>query len=245
MKEILNYKQSDLIFFDIECARIEDKLTPSTPLHNAWQTKARHNNELAEKMSREGQTIEVTADEFYNKKASLYSPFSRVVCICAGRIDDNDQLKLKTYSGTDERKLLEEFNNDLSRMTVARPDAILCGFMSIGFDVPTLLKRMIVHGIIPHGLIDQGSAKPWEIKGLDLGVVWRGSSFYPDGLAAVAACLGLPSPKTVMDGSEVSEYYYHKKDGLKQIEEYCKLDTLTTANVYRKFLQKSLIKIAI
>lgn len=244
MKTILNYKQSDLIFFDIETARIQDKLTPGTPLHDAWQHKARHNNEMAEKMSREGATVEVTADEFYEKKASLYSPFSRVVCICAGRIDETDQLKIKTYSGTDEKRLLEDFNNDLSRMTVARPDAVLAGFMSVGFDTPTLLKRMIVNGIVPHGLIDQGGAKPWEVKALDLGVIWRGNSFYPDSLASVAASLGLPSPKVVMDGSEVSEYYYHKKDGLQKIQEYCRLDTLTTANIYRRFAQKTLVKIA-
>jgi len=207
MKALIPYKQSDLIFFDLETARVEDKLTKGTPLYDAWQAKARHNNEMAEKMSRDGTTIEVTADEYYEKKASLYSPFSRIVCICAGRIDENDQLKLKTYSGRDEKKLLEEFNNDLSKMTVARPDAVLCGFMSVGFDTPTLLKRMIVNGITPHGLIDQGGAKPWELRALDLGVIWRGNSFYPDGLAGVAACLGLPSPKVVMDGSEVREYH--------------------------------------
>lgn len=244
MKILLNYKQSDLIFFDLETARIEDKLKPDTPLYDAWQHKARHNNEMAEKMSRDGTTIEVTADEYYEKKASLYSPFSRIVCICAGRINDADQLQLKTYSGSDEKKLLEDFNNDLSKMTVSRPEAVLAGFMSVGFDTPMLLKRMLVNGITPHGLIDQGDAKPWQVRALDLGVIWRGNAFYPDSLASVSACLGLPSPKINMDGSEVSNYYYHVKDGLKKIEEYCRLDTLTTANIYRRFCQKSLVKIA-
>lgn len=242
MRILNQYKESDLIFFDIETAKAEKKLTPGTPLYDAWKYKTRYQNEFAEKLSRSGTNVEVSLQEFFDEKSALYAPFGRIVCIVAGRIE-GDNLKVKAYTGEgDEKKLLEEFNNDLSKWTIARPNAVLAGFNSVGFDAPFIFKRMVVHGITAHDLIDSGGLKPWEVKALDLSQVWKGLSFYPDSLIAVAAALGLPSPKGAMDGSEVSEAFYAGK--INEIAAYCKLDVLTTANIYRRFVQKSLVKFA-
>jgi predicted PolB exonuclease-like 3'-5' exonuclease len=83
--------------------------------------------------------------------------------------------------------------------------------------------------------------KPWDIKTIDLSALWKGTSFYPDSLLAVASALGLPSPKQGMDGSEVSEAYYAGK--IDEIAEYCTLDVLTTANIFRKFLNRPILKL--
>jgi len=238
MKILLNYKSSDLIFFDIETARVVEKLIPGTPLHSAWQYKARYQNEMKEKLSRDGSDPEVALEEFFEEKSPLYAPFARIACIVVGRID-GENLKVKTYAG-EEDQLLTNFMTDLSMFTTARPGAALCGFNNIGFDQPMITKRSMVNNVQLHPLLDTAHLKPWEINALDLSTLWKGASFYPDSLVAVATALGLPSPKTGMDGAKVSEAFYAGK--IDEIVEYCKADVLTTANIYRRFSQKSLLK---
>lgn len=240
MKALLNYKTSDLLFFDVETARTVDKLVPGTPLYDAFQYKARYQNEMKEKLSRNGSDPEVSLEEFFKEKAALYATFGRIVAIVVGRID-GEQLKTKKYVG-EEKKLLESFNNDLSQFTVARPAAALAGYNSIGFDLPFINKRMIVQDIQPPDLLDNGDKKPWEIRTLDLAKLWQGTSFYPDSLMAVCAALGIPSSKGNMNGSEVSDAFYAGR--ITEIADYCEQDVLATANLFQRFSRKKLLTLA-
>jgi hypothetical protein len=122
----------------------------------------------------------------------------------------------------------------------SKPNALLGGYASIGFDAPFIMKRMLVHGIRPHRLLDSSGLKPWEIRALDLKDTWKGTSFYPDSLSAVAVALGLPSPKINLDGAEVSKAFFEGR--IDEIVEYCTGDVLTTANIYRKFVSKPILK---
>jgi hypothetical protein len=234
MKYLEQYAEEDIIFFDIETARAVDTLDSGSPMHEAWLYKTRYGNELSRKTGEE-----VTPEAFFIEKAALYAPFAKIACIVAGRIVDGTRLSVKAYDGEgDETALLKQFSSDLGKMV--KPGTILCGFNNIGFDQPFVTKRMIVNGITPPPLFDTAHLKPWEIKCLDLSMLWKGTSFYQDSLLAVSMALGLPSPKQGMDGSEVSNAYYRKE--YKQINEYCIQDVLTTANVYRKFKNKPLLK---
>lgn len=233
MKFLQQYNERDIIFFDVETVRCVEKLTPESSMYDAWIYKSRYNNELSRKT---GETM--TPEEFFEEKAPLYAPFAKIACIVAGRIVDDNQLSLKSYMG-EEVNLLHEFNEDLKKM--AKLSTALCGFNNIGFDQPFVAKRMLVNNIPLHAKLDNAHEKPWNINDIDLSKLWQGTSFYPDSLLAVSAALGLPSPKQGMDGSQVSEAYYKGKT--KEIAEYCTLDVLTTANIFRKFKGGSLLKL--
>lgn len=232
MRYLKQYNEKNIIFFDIETARCEKKLTPSSPMYDAWLYKARYGNEVNRKTG-----LEYSPEEFFAEKAALYAPFSIIACIVAGRITD-DGLSTKKYVG-DEATLLADFNVDLTK--ISNGMTVFCGFNNIGFDQPFIFKRMLVHGIIPHEMLDTAHLKPWDIKHIDLSALWKGTSFYPDSLVAVGSALGLPSPKTNMDGSEVSNAYYDGR--IEEIAEYCERDVLTTANIFRKFLNRPLLNI--
>ena len=235
MKVLDQYQESDIIFFDIETARAQDKLVAGSPMHEAWLYKTRYGNELSRKTGED-----VSPEDFFLEKAALYAPFARIVSIVLGRIVDGTRLSVKAYDGNgDEALLLSQVNSDLVKM--ATPSTVLCGFNNIGFDQPFVTKRMIVHGLKPHSLFDVAHLKPWEIRCIDLSLLWKGTSFYQDSLLAVSMALELPSPKQGMDGSEVSNAFYEKK--YAEINKYCTQDVLTTANVYRKFKNLPLVKL--
>lgn len=231
MKYLEQFNEQDLIFFDIETVRGQKELTKGTPMHDAWLYKARYSNEMSKKTGEE-----VTAEDYFKDKAALYAPFAKIVSIVAGRIVDFDMLSVKVYSG-EEKNLLQAFNDDLTK--VVKTTTAFCGFNNIGFDQPFVAKRMIVNSIKPHAILDTAHLKPWEVRVVDLSILWKGNSFYQDSMAAVAMALGIPSPKTEMDGSEVSNAFYDGK--IEQINKYCVNDVLTTANIFRKFKNKSLV----
>lgn len=226
MKQLDNLNENDLCFYDIETSRGVEVLEEGTPMYDAWKYKARYQNELNKKTGQE-----YTLEEYYYEKAPLYAPFGRIVTIVVGRIKDN-RIYLKTYASYNEKELLEEFNRDLQLVYNSNPNTKMVGFNSNGFDSPFILKRSVINGVKPAFPIDEGGAKPWELKALDLSKVWQGSAFYPDSLVAVATSLGLPSPKDALDGSQVSTAFYEKR--LPEIVTYCLKDVETTARVYRK-----------
>ena len=226
MKQLDNLNENDLCFYDIETSRGVEILEEGTPMYDAWKYKARYQNELNKKTGQE-----YTLEEYYYEKAPLYAPFGRIVTIVVGRIKDN-RIYLKTYASYEEKELLEEFNRDLQLVYNSNPNTKMVGFNSNGFDSPFILKRSVINGVRPASPIDEGGAKPWELRALDLSKVWQGSAFYPDSLVSVATSLGLPSPKDALDGSQVSTAFYEKR--LPEIVTYCLKDVETTARVYRK-----------
>lgn len=226
MKQLENLNESDLIFYDIETARVVDQLEENTPLYEAWKYKTRYSNELNKKTG-----LEFTAQEYFHEKAALYAPFLRVVTIVVGRIKDNI-LYLKAYASYDEKELLEEFNKDLQAVYNNNPKVRFVSFNGVGFDTPALEKRSIINAVKPATLLSEGHLEPWKVTQIDLSKVWKGNAFYPDSLVAVATALGLPSPKDTLDGSQVSQAFYNGK--LPEIVKYCLKDVESTARIFRK-----------
>lgn len=228
MKYLEQFNEQDLIFFDIETVRGQKELTKGTPMYDAWLYKARYSNEMLKKTGEE-----VTPETYFNDKAALYAPFAKIVSIVAGRIVDFDLLSVKVYSG-EEGQLLKSFNDDLTK--IVKTTTAFCGFNNIGFDQPFISKRMIVNGIKPHSILDTAHLKPWEVRVIDLSMLWKGNSFYQDSMNSIAMALGIPSPKIDIDGSEVSDAFYRGE--IDRINKYCINDVLTTANIFRKFKNK-------
>jgi uncharacterized protein YprB with RNaseH-like and TPR domain len=234
IRKLNDYKESDILFFDIETARITKNLKKGSPLEAAWLYKCRYDNELNRKTGKE-----FTPEEYFIDKAALYAPFAKVVAIVVGKIV-KDKLVTKKYSG-EESEMLAGFNTDIETALSKNSNTVFGGWANIGFDQPFLAQRMLVSGIRPNLLLDNAHLKPWEVKSLDLKEIWKGTAFHPASLISVAVALGLPSPKNNMDGSEVGEAYYEGK--IEEIVDYCEGDVLTTANIYRKFMGKDLISL--
>lgn len=228
-----NFKEEQILFYDIETVRVVDKLEPG-PLKDAWDYKCRNQNEIDKKTGEP-----VSNEEYFHEKAALYKPFGRIVCIVAGKID-GDKLRTKRYIG-EEKELLENFHSDLHKFYDAGKISYLGGFNIIKFDGPFVAMRSFSHGVIPHPLFDTAHLKPWEIQAVDLSELYKGTSFYPDSLVAVAASFGIPSPKADLDGSAVSDAFYAGE--IDKISNYCRGDVLASANIFRKFLRKPFVEL--
>lgn len=226
MKILRNLDLNNVVFIDIETAQIVPKLEKDTPLYDSWEYKMKHSKDIVEKG-------EKTYEQLFDEQAQLYPEFAKVICITIGKIQ-NEVLKLKSFYGDDEHKLLKEFNTTITNIVASNKNSTLCGHYIIGFDIPFIMTRSIINGIEPASLIDIAHLKPWEVTCIDTHNLWKGTSSRSASLINIAVALGLPSPKDTMFGYESSKVYYNEPDGLGRIERYCRKDVLTVANIVRK-----------
>ena len=228
MKALNKIKEGDLLAFDIETARSERVLQLDTPMYESWSYKQRG----------KGFTdLEVINN--YQTDASLFAEFSRVVSVVLGMIKDG-KIHTVIYDDLDEHKLLTNLNNHFNKLLSNNPRLILTGWNIKGFDMPFLFKRMIINGIEPSTIIDVALEKPWNLTALCLMELWKGSSFTNSSLLSVTTALNLPSPKESIIGSEVSEAFWNGR--IKEISEYCRRDTESVLNIYRKLTLQEPLK---
>ncbi len=60
-------------------------------------------------------------------------------------------------------------------------------------------------------------------------------------LKLLAACLGVPSPKDDIDGSQVGDVFW-KENNIERIATYCQKDVVTVANVILRFKNQALLE---
>ena len=230
MRTLKALNQNNLLFYDIETARVVKDLEPDTPLYNSWDYKVNKDGKLTQD--------EVIASFSY--EAGLYPEFAKVVSIVVGKIVDN-KIHLVTLDHDDEKDILEGFNNLLERNIKCN----LVGFVNIGFDSPFVFKRMLINGIQPHDKIDSSGLKPWEMTEVDLGKEWQCTSFARASLINIATAFGLPSPKDDISGADVGNVYWNEgRKGLDRISVYCRKDVVTTINIFRKMRLEEPLELA-
>jgi 3'-5' exonuclease len=233
MNALKNINLEDLIFLDIETARLEKELPLDSPMFDSW--KYSH--------GKDPNTTDLDLQASYKNMAALYAEFARIVCITVGRIKGH-VLKVTTYDDLDEKTLLSRFNSDLGIVMSSSSKTTLCGHAIKGFDAPFIFKRSLINGIFPHDSIDVSGKKPWEIDMLDTKELWQGSGFKASSLINIAVALGIPSPKSDISGADVGEVYFNEgPTGLLRIVKYCERDVLATANVMRKFKLEPLLEL--
>lgn len=230
MRVLSKLNQKDLLFFDIETAPVVKELELDTPLFDSWSYKVNKNGEMTNE--------EVISS--YSERAGLYPEFAKVVSIVVGKIVKG-KIFLITVDHDSEADILNEFNDIVERNLKCK----LVGFVSIAFDTPFIFKRMILNGIEPHDKLDYSDLKPWEVKDIDLAMVWKGTSFERASLINVATAFGLPSPKSDISGADVGRVYWEEgREGLKRISEYCGRDVVTTVNIMRKMIGQEPLELA-
>jgi len=173
----------------------------------------------------------------YFERSGIYAEFAKIVCISVGYFRTKDQViedfRTKSFYGHDEKVLLSEFTELLTKYFSDPGKDALCGHNLKEFDVPFICRRLLIHRLpFPNMLQIQGK-KPWETNHLfDTMEMWKfGDRKMYTSLDMLSHIFGVPSPKDDIDGSLVGRVYWEEKD-LDRIVKYCEKDVETTARVW-------------
>lgn len=230
MKIVKGISSEDVLTIDIETVRYKQKFSElSEAWKSAWSYKNKHEGET---LSEEELSVK------WEKTASLYAEFSKVCAISLVYLKDGI-LKCKSYSGTDEKKILIDFAKDLKAFYSTNKSYRILGHAVKYFDIPFLCKRYVAQRMDIPVELDESSAKPWEMRNIDTNEMWKsfgtgaGSS-----LQALCTLLGVPISKVDLVGDEVGKAYFNSE--LDRISKYCALDSIATFNVFRRFKSESI-----
>lgn len=218
-----------ILFLDIE----------TVPLYEAWEEVPEREQVLWEKKTAWQRKEDILAEDFYPNRAGIMAEFGKIICITVGMVE-GETLKLKSFAGHDEEKLLREFGEIFNSKRLQ--NIILCAHNGKEFDFPWIGRRFLINGMQPPSPFQLYGKKPWEIPHLDTMELWKFGDYKSFiSLELLAHLFGVPTPKDDIDGSMVSSIYYIEKD-LHRIIKYCEKDVLTLANVFRRMRQEDLLK---
>lgn len=219
-----------ILFIDIE----------TVPGSGAWEELSEPEQILWDKKTKFQRKDEISAEEFYSERAGIMAEFGKIICITIGMLEKNDTLKIKSFAGDDEKKILLEFGEIFNSPRLK--DVILCAHNGKEFDFPWIARRFLINGIMPPVPFQMFGKKPWEIPHIDTMELWKFGDYKSFvSLELLAHLFGIPTPKDDIDGSMVSSIYYIEKD-LQRIVDYCEKDVLTLANIFRRMRQEDLLK---
>lgn len=220
-----------VLFLDIE----------TVPQYEFWENLSEEEQRLWEKKTTWQRKEDTSAEEFYTQKAGIVAEFGKIICISIGMIEKNDTLRIKSFSGDNEKELLEEFGVIFNNQRLK--NVILCAHNGKEFDFPWIARRFLINGIQPPVPFQMFGKKPWEIPHLDTMELWKFGDYKSFiTLELMAHIFGVPTPKDDIDGSMVAEIYYKEKD-LPRIVKYCEKDVLTLANIFRRLRQEDILRI--
>ncbi len=219
---------SKVLFLDIETVpqqesydKLSDRIKP------LWDTKAGF---LARN--------EESPKELYNR-AGIYAEFGKIICISVGYIRD-DGIRLKSFAGDNEHKLLSDFSELLSQYYNS-PNQLLCAHNGKEFDFPYIARRMLINGIMLPEILNIAGKKPWEVRHLDTLELWKFGDYKNyTSLNLLTAIFDIPTPKDDIDGSMVASVYYQEKN-LDRITSYCEKDVVALIQLMRKYKNLELV----
>lgn len=237
MQQIL---PEDLIVIDIETAPVAPNFDA---LDATWQ-------QLWEEKIQYILPEEMTAVEFYPKRAGIMAEFARIVCISMAYFNKEQHLRLrvKSFYGFEEKEILQNFLTTINKIEAHNSRWCFAGHNIREFDIPFICRRLIInHFPIPRYL-DFQNMKPWETNIVDTFQYWRFGDYKNyTSLKLLAAAMGIPSPKDDIDGSMVGGLFWNgteeeRSANLERIATYCQKDVITTANIFLRFKNLSLLE---
>jgi 3'-5' exonuclease len=224
-----NINIGNVLFLDIETVpRWESFEKMPANFQKLWEQKTTQfaNKEL------------MTAEQIYDR-AGIYAEFGKIICISVGKIQQG-VLKIKSYYGDDEKKLLSDFS-DLLNKYFNKNEQLLCAHNGKEFDYPYIARRMVVNGIELPALLDSSGRKPWEIKLLDTLELWKFGDYKSyTSLALLCALFGIATSKDDIDGSDVARVYWREKN-LRRIVTYCQKDVIAIVQLFRRYQGEEMI----
>ncbi len=232
-------KIEDLIVIDIETA---SAATDYNKLDDNWK-------KLWEQKVSRILPENTSAAEFYLQRAGVMAEFSKIICISIGYFVREQQLKIriKSFYGDDEKKLLNEFLNTVNKIETFNSKWCFAGHNIKEFDIPFICRRLLVNNIRIPSYLNFQAMKPWETNIVDTFQYWRFGDYKNfTSLNLLAAAMGVPSSKIDIDGSMVGELYHNtdaeqRFKNMQRIVKYCQKDVVTTANIILRFKNISLV----
>ncbi|MGV4414731.1 ribonuclease H-like domain-containing protein [Chryseobacterium sp. T1] len=227
---IQNIPINKILFLDIE----------TVPQAEDWSHLDEQTQYLWDKKTKNQRKDDVTAEGFFVDRGGIMAEFGKIICISIGMLEKNNELKIKSFYGDNEKDLLLEFCEIFN--TPRLRDVILCAHNGKEFDFPYIARRLLINGIQPPVIFQMFGKKPWEIPHLDTLELWKFGDWKSfASLELLAHIFDVPTPKDDIDGSQVASVYYQDKD-LLRIVKYCEKDVLTLCNVFRRMRQEDIIK---
>ncbi|MES2429567.1 MAG: ribonuclease H-like domain-containing protein [Bacteroidota bacterium] len=229
-----NISLSNLLLIDIETVSQQPAFSD---LSKDWQLLWEEKNT---RTLPEGLSIA----DYYPQRAGVMAEFAKIVCISIGyfkKENDHWELRIKSFYGDDEKKLLEDFILTLQQMELNNKRWCFTGHNIKEFDIPFICRRLLINSLIIPSFLDFQNMKPWETNMIDTFQYWRFGDYKNyTSLKLLAASLNVPSPKDDIDGSMVGEVYW-KENGLQRIVIYCQKDVVTVANIILRFKNMTLL----
>jgi len=228
MLEKLNIE--NILFLDIETVPMfsEYQEQPES-LKNLWNKKAEYLKRKEED----------TAETLY-ERAGIYAEFGKIICISVG-FCRNNEFRLKSFYGDNEKELLQEFTSLLNKYYNPR-EHLLCGHNAKEFDFPYISRRILINGLSIPEILNTAGKKPWEVNHLDTMDLWRFGDYKSyTSLELLTTIFNIPTSKDDINGSDVARVYWKEKN-IERIAKYCEKDALNVAQLFLRFQGKPLIK---
>lgn len=230
-----NYKIDHILFLDVETVpQVYD--FKAVPERSKYLFNEKVKNQVNE---------DVTVEQLYRQRGGILAEFGKIICISVGyiqKLDDEYQLRLKSFYGDDEKKILEDFSALLNKSFKNEKEDVLCAHNGKEFDFPYLCRRMLVNGIKIPKILQIMGKKPWEINHIDTLEFWKfGDYKHYTSLELLTEIFGIPSPKDDIKGSDVARVYWEEND-LKRIAKYCQKDVLALVQLFLRFKGESMLK---
>src|ERR1700741_2748624 len=131
---------TNILFLDIETVpQFPDYGSLPEEWRQLWDTKS-----TSLLKYHEGQT-----HESIYPRAGIYAEFGKIVCISCGVLQGNGgqrKIIIKSFSGDDEKTLLQQFVGMLNKWTLG-DQKYLCAHNGKEFDFPYLCRRMLINGL--------------------------------------------------------------------------------------------------
>ena len=172
------------------------------------------------KWARMGWDKKFSLEDSYLDQSGIMSTYGRIVCISFGYLDSSGQKQIRSFCGDDEKDIVASFNDLLKK--IGQKSFKLSGFRINYFDIPWVLHKLHKYGIEPAEMIAPYDRKPWDMRIVDMADDWKQKFAYAFSFDEMCYELGVPSPKSKMDGSLVHEYYHSGR--IEEIKEYCEMD---------------------
>jgi predicted PolB exonuclease-like 3'-5' exonuclease len=175
----------------------------------------------------------LSLDKMFESRAALIPEFAKIICVSAGVVDKEGELKKMSYFNSDEKTLLEDVNKLLGR--VNGTGFSICGHNVKNFDIPMLAKRMIINGIKPSSIIPSYDTKPWEVRAIDTKEFWQYGQFGAlSSLELMCTSMGIPTPKSDEISGDKIHHLFWNENKYDLIKEYCEKDVDTVFEVVKK-----------
>ncbi len=224
---------NNILFLDIE----------TVPLKYRYHELNDHQRQLFDKKIAYRLKDDLTPEDIY-EQAGIWAEFGKVVVAAFGMFKSGNPRKfvVSSLANENEAELLQKIAGILNNFHQKHPAGYLCAHNGKEFDFPFLARRMIINRIPLPGILKMHGKKPWETPFCDTLELWQfGDRKHYTSLDLLAEILGIPTPKSDIDGSQVARIFYEEND-LRRIQQYCESDVIALANVFLRLREEEILK---